>query len=303
MRRVAHLLIRLYPANWRARYGEEFEALLEDSSPRWPAIFDVLKGAIKMQLSLPSFPKLALMLSITGLLAGLGISFAVAPTYVSTATLTLSDSLVSSDPSGVRPNLREYILQMEQEVLRRTSLSSIIQDPHLNLYKSERARMPLEDVIEKMRREDIQITMETPGSNYPAFRLTFAYSDPVMARDTVQALITKFAESNLVRQRVPAYVKRQRSYDQIDRMEARIAALEKRLGIPPAPPEPLDQLAPVSGGIVMEVIDPPSLPVDPVKPNRSIFMAMGFGAGFAAALVIAIFRRRPPPIPFPAQTA
>ena len=32
MKRVALLLIRLYPANWRARYGEEFKALLEESS-------------------------------------------------------------------------------------------------------------------------------------------------------------------------------------------------------------------------------------------------------------------------------
>jgi uncharacterized protein involved in exopolysaccharide biosynthesis len=302
MRGIAQFLIRLYPANWRERYGEEFEALVEDSPPGWLGIFDLVKGAIKMQLSVPAFPKLALMLSITGLLAGLAISFAVDPTYVSTATITLHDS-TSSAPSGVRPNLRDYFLQMEQEILSRTSLSIIIQDPHLDLYREERGRKPLEDVIEQMRKDDAKFTMGAPGSNYLDFRITFAYSDPVKARDTVQALITKFVEINLVRQRVPAYVKRQRSYDQIDRMEARIAALEKRLGIPPSPPEPLDEFAPVSGGIVMEVLDPPSLPVDPVKPNRSIFMATGFGAGLAAAVVIAVFRRRPPPIPFPAQTA
>ena len=302
MRRIARFLIRLYPANWRARYGEEFEALLEDSSPGWPGIFDLVKGAIKMQLSVPAFPKLALMLSVTGLLAGLAISFAVDPTYVSTATMTLGDSLVSPTPAVVRPNLREYFAQMQNEILSRTSLSSIIQDPHLELYMRERTRTPLEDVIEKMR-QDTPITMEAPGSNYLVFRITFAYPDRIKARDTVQALIGKFMESNAVRQRVPAYVKRQRSYDQIDRMEVRIAALEKRLGIPPAPAEPLDELAPVSGGIVMMVLDPPSLPMQPVKPNRSIFMAMGFGAGLAAAVVIAVFRRRPPPIPFPAQTA
>jgi hypothetical protein len=255
-----------------------------------------------MQLSVPAFPKLALMLSVTGLLAGLAISFAVDPTYVSTATMTLGDSLVSPTPAVVRPNLREYFAQMQNEILSRTSLSSIIQDPHLELYMRERTRTPLEDVIEKMR-NDTPITMEAPGSNYLVFRITFAYPDRIKARDTIQALIGKFIESNAVRQRVPAYVKRQRSYDQIDRMEARIAALEKRLGIPPAPAEPLDELAPVSGGIVMMVIDPPSLPMQPVKPNRSIFMAMGFGAGLAAAVVIAVFRRRPPPIPFPAQTA
>jgi hypothetical protein len=303
MRRIAQSLVRLYPANWRERYGEEFETLLDDCSPGWPGIYDLVKGAIKMQLSVPAFPKLALILSITGLLAGLAISFAVAPTYVSTATMTLDDSLLSSAPSGVRPNLREYLLQMEQEILSRTSLSGIIQDPHLDLYRSDRASTPLEDVIERMRTKDMHFTLETPGNNYLDLRIAFAYSDRVKARDTVQALITKFTERNLIRQRVPAYVKRQRSYDQIDRMEARIAALEKRLGVPPAPPEPLDELVPVLGGITVEVIDPPSLPVNPVKPNRSVFMFFGFSAGIVAAVVIAIFRRRPPPIPFPAQTA
>jgi hypothetical protein len=303
MRRAVHFLIRLYPANWRERYGEEFETLLDDCSLGWRGIFDLTKGAIEMQFSVPAFSKLALMLSITGLLAGLAISFAVDPKYVSTATMTLGDSLANSRASEGRPNLPEYFVQMRTEVLSRTSLSATMQDPHLELYMRERERTPLEDVIEQMR-QNTPITMETPGSNYMVFRITFAYRDREKARDTVQALITKFMDGNLVHQRVTAHVKRQRSWDQVDRMEARIAELEKRLGIPPAPPEPLDQFAPVaSGGIIMEVLDPPSLPLDPVYPDRFRFMAAGFGAGLAAAVVIAIFRRRPPPIPFPAQTA
>jgi hypothetical protein len=238
-----------------------------------------------------------------GPFGGLAISFVVDPKYVSAATMTLGDSLVNSTSSGARPNLAEYFVQMRTEVLSRTSLSAIMQDPHLELYTRERERTPLEDVIEQMR-TDTPITMEPPGSNYMVFRITFAYRDRIKARDTVQALINKFEESNLVRQRVPVYVKRERSYDQIDRMEARIATLEKRLGIPSAPPEPLEQFDPVrSGGINMEVIDPPSLPIDPVYPDRFRFMAAGFGAGLAAAVVIAVLRRRPPPIPFPAQTA
>jgi uncharacterized protein involved in exopolysaccharide biosynthesis len=302
MRPVARILIRLYPANWRVRYGEGFESLLDDCPPRWPGIFDLVKGAVKMQLSVPAFPKLAFMLSITGLLAGLAISFVVDPRYVSTATMTLGGSLVNSPSPGVRPNLREYFAQMQNEILSRTSLSTIIQDPNLELYMSERAKIPLEDVIEKMRK-DTPITIEAPGSNYLVVRITFAYPDPIKARNTVQALIAKFIENNLVRQRA-AYAKRERSYDQFDRMEARIAALEKRLGMPPAPPEPLDQFAPVaSGGVVMKLLDPPSLSTAPVYPDRFRFMAAGFGAGLAAAVVIAISRRRPPPIPFPAQTA
>jgi hypothetical protein len=257
-----------------------------------------------MHLSVPTFPKLALALSITGLLTGLAISFGVTPTYISEAEMTLGDSLVTSAPADVRPNLREYFMQTENEVLSRTSLSKIIQDPRLDLYREERARMPLEDVIETMRRRDIRIAVEAqaPGSNYLPFQLTFAYSDRVKAQQTVQALVARFSESNIVRQQGPARMKRAVASDQIYRLEARIAALEKRLGMPSAGHEPDYSLNP-SAGIQLEVLDPPSLPVLAAKPNRSIFMASGFSAGFVAALVIAVFWRRPPPIPFPAQTA
>jgi hypothetical protein len=296
MKAAAQFLIQLYPADWRARYGEEFQALLEDSAPSFSAVLDLMKGAMKMHLTVPSFPKLALLLSVAGMLAGWGISFLVTPSYISQATL-----LFAQRPGSAPADLREDIGVMQQQVLSRTSLSTVITDPRLNLYQRERSREPLEDVIETMRNRDIQITLAGTGA---AFTISFTASDPAKAHNTVQTLIREFLKANLARQRVPVYVKHQRSYDQIDRMEARIAVLEKRLGLPPAPPEPLDELVPASDGINLDVLDPPSLPINPVRPNRYIFASFGFGAGFIAALIVAIFRRPVrPAIPFPAQPA
>jgi hypothetical protein len=46
------VLIRLYPARWRARYGDEFEAILEDR-PLGPFdVADILLGALDAQLRL-----------------------------------------------------------------------------------------------------------------------------------------------------------------------------------------------------------------------------------------------------------
>jgi hypothetical protein len=300
MKRIAQFLMRLYPANWRARYGDEFEALIEDSSPGWPGIFDLLKGAIRMQLSAPAFPKLALMLSVTGLLAGLGISFVVTPRFVSTAAM----AFIPPNLTDVHRNVNEVFLELQTEILSRTSLSSIIQDPRLDLYKSERARMPLEDVIERMRL-DLQISRDAPantGGDYLPFHITFAYADRLKAQQTVMALMTKLQDANLTSQRMQAQAKRASTSDQVYRLEARIAALENRLGMPSAGHEP-DFSSNRLTGINLDVLDPPSPPVAPVYPDRLRFMATGFGAGIAAAMVIAIFRRRPPPIPFPAQTA
>jgi uncharacterized protein involved in exopolysaccharide biosynthesis len=61
--------------------------------------------------------------------------------------------------------------------------------------------------------------------------------------------------------------------------------------------------SPVDLPITMNVLDPPSLPIDPVYPDRAHFMETGVAAGLAGALVIAVFRRKSPAIPYPAQTA
>jgi hypothetical protein len=245
---------RLYPAAWRQRYGDEFEALLEDKPPTLFCLFDLIKGATKMQLSVPTFPKLALLLSVAGLLAGWGVSFLVTPSYVSQATLQFAPKFGSS-PAELPPE----VLAMQQQILSRTSLSAIIADPRLDLYRSERSRQPLEDVIETMRR-DLHFS---PAGTSATFTISFSYRDPKKAHDTVHTLIANFHVANLERQRAAPYAKRQRNYDQIDRMEARITALEKRLGIPPTPSEPLDQLVSVSPPINLYVLDPRAFPSIP----------------------------------------
>lgn len=46
------LLIRLYPARWRARYGDEFEAILEERPLGPYDVADILLGALDAQLRL-----------------------------------------------------------------------------------------------------------------------------------------------------------------------------------------------------------------------------------------------------------
>jgi hypothetical protein len=256
-----------------------------------------------MRFSRLPFLKLAPILIAGGLLSGFLLSFVVTPRYVSHAQMTMGASL--ADAVGNR-SLPEHLFQLQNEILRRTSLSSIIQDPRLELYLAERSKTPLEDVIDNMRKRDIRITRTTsaaPGSKYLSFDISFAYPDRLKAQATVQALITRFEEANVIDQRVPAYVKRQRSYDQIDRMEARVRVLEKKLNMPLSLPELANELEPVEGAINMEVLDPPSLPVNPEFPDPLRFTEAGSFVGFIAAILLAIFRRKQPPIPFPAQLA
>jgi len=48
---LARWLVRLYPRDWRARYGEEFEALLQDSSGGFRVSVNVLWSALSERVA------------------------------------------------------------------------------------------------------------------------------------------------------------------------------------------------------------------------------------------------------------
>lgn len=48
---IASRLIRLYPAGWRARYGDELAALLEEYPPSLLSVWDVLLGALDARIA------------------------------------------------------------------------------------------------------------------------------------------------------------------------------------------------------------------------------------------------------------
>jgi len=49
MNRLARRLAGFYPGEWRARYGTEFDALLQDRNLTWRDLLDVLTGAFEMR--------------------------------------------------------------------------------------------------------------------------------------------------------------------------------------------------------------------------------------------------------------
>lgn len=51
--RFARWLVRLYPLDWRERYGEEFEALLQDGPGGFRAVVNVLYSAFRERVVTP----------------------------------------------------------------------------------------------------------------------------------------------------------------------------------------------------------------------------------------------------------
>src|ERR1039457_6345961 len=92
-------------------------------------------------------------------------------------------------------------LRMEDlstEVLARRSLVALVQDESLAIYQQERERVPVEDIVDQLREQDLQIqwvNASLPGGRPgPALRVSFAYSDPRKAQAAVRRVVSAYAE-------------------------------------------------------------------------------------------------------------
>jgi hypothetical protein len=164
--------------------------------------------------------------------------------YLSTALMRLENSTP------------EEISAMTLEALSRTSLSSVINDPRLMLYRDELKRAPLEEVVRTMQRH---LSIARLGDDRTSIAISFEYGDRYKAQQATQAIISLLGE--------------------------RSRQLRKEGGLPDRPASEI-----VSGQLTF--VDEPSLPVLPVSPDRYAIAGIGGAAGLFLAGVIAIIRNR-----------
>jgi polysaccharide biosynthesis transport protein len=122
-------------------------------------------------------------------------------TYVSTSTIKVVPQQVPEAyvQSNVNQVMSERIIGLAQTVLSRNFLTTMIQS--LDLYPRERSRLPMEDVVENMKR-DIQIgnvasySSQQTSRTVPAFQITYSYTDRYKAQKVVSELATKFIDQS-----------------------------------------------------------------------------------------------------------
>lgn len=111
------------------------------------------------------------------------------------ASALLSYQQQSIGTSQISPEIvnkiRDIINTLTQIVTSRTNLEKLIVD--LDLYRDARQRLPMEDVVESMRKK---ISME-PSSKGDIFRISFTHGDPNKVVRVTNALAAKFIEENL----------------------------------------------------------------------------------------------------------
>jgi hypothetical protein len=180
------------------------------------------------------------------------IAFAMPQQYISRTIMRTS----TSAPPRVTAATR--IGELSERVLSRTSLTEVILRPSIDLYRAERSRRSIEQVVEMMRR-DLTVDPTFEGGPDATLAISFRYSDPEKARAVVRELVSKYMEENNL-------IARQ--------------ALEE----PWAP-----------GSLNLMVVDPPSKSEIPVGPKKLLWMASGAGAALGIVLLAGLIGRQTPP--------
>jgi LPS O-antigen subunit length determinant protein (WzzB/FepE family) len=241
----------LYPPAWRNRYGAEFCALLEDVGPGWRDFWDVLRGALAMQMNLVwSFRNVIVVCGLAGAMVAAIGAFQMDNRYVSDAVLKLTAAAGAKVDDGV---MAKKLQRLMESSLTRGSLADIIQNKRLDLYKRERQYMPLEDIVQSMKR-DIRVERIRPAGEdlSNVFQIQFKYADPVIAQAVTRELAEHLIDSNLAQ----------------------------------AEAAPLDR-----PHVVLQVLDPANLPQRPVFPNRPLIAALGLIGGLALGAIVMGVRR------------
>src|SRR5271165_515527 len=124
-------------------------------------------------------------------------------TYVSVATLRVVPPQVPENfvPANISLDLEGRVNTLVQLILNRSTLTTVI-NTH-GLYKRELARLPIDDVIEDMRRRDLKVVPVPQNMNqaqkaqYPAFEIRFAYRDRFIAQKVTTDLVARFLSENV----------------------------------------------------------------------------------------------------------
>jgi len=198
MKRTLKFLARFYPESWRRRYGAEFDALLEDANPSLHDAFDILWGALKMQMTTKwGFGKTIFACSLGGIIVAAAITVAIPVHYVSQDMLTV----IPADDTSLRVLDHLNGARYEpsgRDIFNQESLGEIIHK--YNLYPHERAHLPLGEVIDNMRRgiSVRPVAPAWPGSGDTlTFAIAFDYPDRQLAEDVGGRLLSAFIKDDL----------------------------------------------------------------------------------------------------------
>jgi polysaccharide chain length determinant protein (PEP-CTERM system associated) len=140
-----------------------------------------------------------------GLVAGVVIAFLWPDTFLASGQLRVVPPRVPSRlvASNMSEEMSQRVNAIYQGIVSRTNLNNLIST--YNLYPDQRKRLPMEDVVDDMRKDIVisplrgMSTTTTAGrtGNIFAFTVSYSYSDRRLATKVCSELISKFMEESV----------------------------------------------------------------------------------------------------------
>ena len=157
--------------------------------------------------------------------------------YVSEAVVKIVPQSVPETmvQSSINQQMYDRINSMQQTIMSRTVLTTIINT--FNLYQRERSRMPMEDVVDEMKRK-IKISPVPSGAggdgnpnshSVPAFVIQFSYENRYDAQRVVQDLAGRFLEENIRNRTNATFQTTQFMKDEVDEAKKELDDVESKL--------------------------------------------------------------------------
>jgi len=92
------------------------------------------------------------------------------------------------------PDSLRDVARVEAAALSSASLTAIVR--YRALYPEERSEIPIEAVLQKMKRDITIRSIEARDGSVPAFSVEFAYRDRFVAQDVTQDLVVRLIDAN-----------------------------------------------------------------------------------------------------------
>lgn len=135
------------------------------------------------------------------LVAGVVGAFLWPDTYRSSAMIRVIPPQVPDRyvPTNINQDISNRVNSIYQSITSRATLTNIIN--LYQLYPRDRKRLPMEDVIEQMRK-DIRVNFvssqrQSAGSALQAFEISYLYENRHLAQKIVTELVTRFIDENI----------------------------------------------------------------------------------------------------------
>ena len=174
------------------------------------------------------------------LVATIGLALGLPAVYRSTATILIEQQEIPQElvRSMVTSYADERIQVISQRVMTRANLTQIIDK--YNLYEKDRKSDPMEEVIEKMRKDIKMNTISAdvmdsrngrPTQATIAFKLSYDNSSPAFAQKVANEMVSLYLNENLKTRAEAASQTTGFLTDEADKVSAQISDLEKKLAL------------------------------------------------------------------------